>query len=396
MTDSDAEFTGKALALFLDGTWDTSVENTNVWRAKSLCDNKTQAGRPQIIYYSVGVGTSIGEEVRGGVLGYGVNRTVREAYQWLVDNYADGDRIYLFGFSRGAFEARGLAGLISHFGLLKRGCPLSVSQLFERYKLGFNARFLATVINALEGGETLSVEDKWLHKYSREINIHFIGVWDTVGSLGIPIDIPLKGTSELDFRFYDPNLRLNYKYGFHALAIDERRKSFLPTLWTKVASNTTADRTLEQVEQRWFAGTHGNIGGGYNSDSLPHLPLRWILKRAEVCKLHFVDQIEIDDDILDAHIPDSYSEFLWHTYQFLSSPVYRVIGADAKLSNDNEQVHAINETIDKSVFERFDRGKYKPRNLLEWAGRRQIDLASIKHSVRADNPTVPADDSYLV
>src|ERR1700722_19986117 len=100
----------KNLAVFLDGTWDTVGDNTNVWRIKSLCADKGADGQPQLNYYSVGVGTSIGEKIRGGVLGYGVDRVVRDAYQWLIENYDEGDNLFLFGFSRGAFEARSLAG----------------------------------------------------------------------------------------------------------------------------------------------------------------------------------------------------------------------------------------------------------------------------------------------
>ena len=121
---------GKNLAVFLDGTWDTFGDNTNVWRIKSLCAKRSKDKKDQLSYYSVGVGTSIGEEVRGGVLGYGVDRMVQDAYQWLIENYDDGDKIFLFGFSRGAFEARSLAGLISQFGLLTRRRPFGSDSAF--------------------------------------------------------------------------------------------------------------------------------------------------------------------------------------------------------------------------------------------------------------------------
>jgi uncharacterized protein (DUF2235 family) len=109
----------RKLAVFLDGTWDRAFGNTNVWRLKSLC-----APRPdQLVFYSEGVGTSLADRLRGGVFGYGIDDQLTLAYQWLVENYHDGDELFVFGFSRGAFAARSLSGLISRCGLLKLGAP---------------------------------------------------------------------------------------------------------------------------------------------------------------------------------------------------------------------------------------------------------------------------------
>jgi uncharacterized protein (DUF2235 family) len=381
---------GKNLAVFLDGTWDTFGDNTNVWRIKSLCAKRSKDKKDQLSYYSVGVGTSIGEEVRGGVLGYGVDRMVQDAYQWLIENYDDGDKIFLFGFSRGAFEARSLAGLISRFGLLTRGAPLAVTQLFERYKKGFVVDFLSTINGKWEKeGQTLDLEARWLHRYSRDIRIDFIGVWDTVGALGLPIPQNIPGLGESAFSFYDPNLRLNYDYAFHALAIDEQRKHFAPTLWTKLVRDSAAERSLDHVEQRWFSGSHGNVGGGYPNDSLPQLPLRWIMEKAERCGLAF-QTIDLDDDVSKAKIADSRSEFLDGAYALFSRPYYRPIGAE-RYSSDRGIVHTINETIDKSVFDRwYSDINYRPPNLDTWLHLRAFEIDQNTKSVRADNPSIEA------
>ena len=121
----------RRLAIFLDGTWNTVNDDTNVWRLKSLC--ATNAGT-QIIYYSAGVGTSFGYKVRGGLFGYGLDDEITDAYKWLIDNYQAGDELFLFGFSRGAYTARSLSGFISKCGLLAPGAPLSVGQLYARYR----------------------------------------------------------------------------------------------------------------------------------------------------------------------------------------------------------------------------------------------------------------------
>ncbi len=122
----------KRIALFLDGTWNNVSDNTNVWRLKSLCSKSLE----QLVYYSAGVGTQSGEHLSGGMFGIGINDEVISAYEWLVEHYEQDAQLFIFGFSRGAFTARSLAGFISKCGLLKPGSPVSMRQLFERYRKG--------------------------------------------------------------------------------------------------------------------------------------------------------------------------------------------------------------------------------------------------------------------
>jgi uncharacterized protein (DUF2235 family) len=160
----------KRLAIFLDGTFNTLNNNTNVWRLKSLTvDNSDQR-----VYYSQGVGTQRGEVIRGGVAGYGIDDEIIEAYTWLIQNFDDGDEIFIFGFSRGAYTARSLSGLISKCGVMKLGAPLSIEQLYTRYRL-----YVAPTIKSLQEHDlpkNASIEDQWLVKYSRQTMIKFIGV----------------------------------------------------------------------------------------------------------------------------------------------------------------------------------------------------------------------------
>jgi uncharacterized protein (DUF2235 family) len=115
---------GKRIALFLDGTWNTVSDNTNIWRMRALCAETSIDGARQTIYYDQGVGTRFGEYFCGGMFGYGLDRNVRAAYRWLIETYSPGDDIFLFGFSRGAFTARSLTGLIARCGLLQRRAAL--------------------------------------------------------------------------------------------------------------------------------------------------------------------------------------------------------------------------------------------------------------------------------
>jgi uncharacterized protein (DUF2235 family) len=121
----------KCIAIFLDGTWNTLNNNTNVWRLRSLCAPNEPG---QLVYYSRGVGTSFGEKIRGGVAGYGIDNEIIDAYTWLVQVFETDDDVFLFGFSRGAYAARSLSGLLSKCGILKPGAPLSIEQLYARYR----------------------------------------------------------------------------------------------------------------------------------------------------------------------------------------------------------------------------------------------------------------------
>jgi uncharacterized protein (DUF2235 family) len=382
----------RRLALFLDGTWNTQTDNTNVWRLRSLCPQSSE----QLVYYSAGVGTQRGEKLSGGAFGIGINEEVIAAYQWLMENYQDQDhdRIYIFGFSRGAFTARSLAGFISKCGLLRGGSPLSLNQLYSRYRKGD-----APSIRALaeKNATTLGTEERWLKKYSRPIPLWFQGVWDTVGTLGIPFSV-LPRVSRRDFAFLETDLRINDTYAFHALAIDEHRRAFKPTLWTKVSKKEGENfepRTFAQVEQRWFVGAHANVGGGYENDLLAQAPLRWIATKAIEHGLTFKGAIDLDEGAAECPVRDSFAEMAHGLYRLASFgiPYLRTIGAPP-VETSSTMTENINESIDASVFERCRQEPgYRPKNLAEWAQRRGVQVESLTSAVKCSNPTEVLTDS---
>jgi uncharacterized protein (DUF2235 family) len=373
----------KRLAIFLDGTWNTLNNNTNVWRLKSL----TAETVDQRVYYSQGVGTLRGEAARGGISGYGIDDEIIEAYTWLIQNFDEGDEIFIFGFSRGAYTARSLSGLICKCGVLKLGAPLSIEQLYDRYRL-YNA---TTIRSLLASGlpKDASLEDQWLVKYSRATKIKFVGVWDTVGSLGLPL-----GSIEAKvhrYRFLDTHLRLDNENALHALALDEHRQDFEPTFWTKTvkAGETgAADRTIDKVEQRWFVGAHANVGGGYASDPLAQLPLKWLMDKAAATGLVFRDQVVIDTAQVAPPISDSYREFAHGFYRFVSRRFYRPVGIQPERGTLGTTTR-INETIDGSVFERWRVDEnYRPPNIVEWAERKSVEPAKLNGAVLATDPKI--------
>jgi uncharacterized protein (DUF2235 family) len=381
----------KRLAVYLDGTWNSVNSNTNVWRMRALTAAKSKDGQPQLVYYEIGVNGAL-----GGVFGQGLDENIRLAYEWLVENYNPGDEIYIFGFSRGAFTARALAGLVAIQGILKAGSPVGVTELFNRYKKG-NEESIWTLNEMQAAGNTgkLTEQERWLVKYSQPTNVKVVGVWDTVGSLGIAAG-SLAGISRKEFDYLQTGLRIHILNGYHALAMDEHRSDFAPTLWTvrhpkDPKAVIAAPRTMSAVEQRWFVGAHANVGGGYETDLLAQAPLRWMMKKAESQGLTFRSEVDLEGDVITAPITDSYASFGSGLYSKVFPPLYRTIGQEPEERDDGSH-WVINETIDSSVFKRWQADPtYRPQNLVEWAQRKKADPASLQASVRADDPktTIP-------
>ena len=136
----------KRIALFLDRTWNTTNDNTNVWRLRALIAPVGADQVRQSIYYNA-LGTQVGSKVRGGMFGVGIDEILLETYQWLVENYNDGGDIFIFGFSRGSYTARSLSGFVSRCGVLKPGGPLSIKQLYDRYRMGLTVPSIERLLN---------------------------------------------------------------------------------------------------------------------------------------------------------------------------------------------------------------------------------------------------------
>jgi hypothetical protein len=176
------------------------------------------------------------------------------------------------------------------------------------------------------------------------------------------------------------------------MAIDEHREAFAATLWTKSVEAgvpSPPPRPLEEVEQRWFVGAHADVGGGYANGLLAQVPLVWLMQKAQLHGLVFKGTAVIDGDENKASIHDSFGEMAGGLYRAckLFRPYYRAIGV-APVIKDRTSITTINETIDISVFDRWQKdGDYRPANLVDWATRHQVDPGSLSDSVRADTVT---------
>ena len=392
MPDASPETPKRRLALFLDGTWNEVSDNTNIWRFRALFAPTGSDRCEQRAYYSTGLGTRFGEKVRGGMFGTGIDTAITSAYEWLMQNYASGDEVFIIGFSRGAYTARSLSGFISKCGLLQSGAPLGVNQLYKRYRRA-HERTIRELVSAQQDGKAdFSFEEAWMLKFTQAVPIKFLGVFDTVGALGVPFPLlrRLKGTA---YQFLNTGLRQNDTFAFHALAIDEHRKAFAPTLWSNEGAVHAAPRPIARTEQRWFVGAHANVGGGCFNDPLAQLPFKWIERKAAALGLGFKDSFVADQNAAVGPISDSYTEFMGGLYRLftLGRAYHRPIGVPPK--DEGPGVANINETIDTSVFDRWRAdNNYRPPRLQDWATSKAFDPAKITSSVRADNPAVTAAD----
>jgi uncharacterized protein (DUF2235 family) len=268
----------KHLVVCCDGTWNFAGQSnrTNVAKVTEAVLRRTSSGTEQRVWYRSGVGTRRSERLRGGAFGLGLSRNVIDAYRFLIDNYEPGDRLYLFGFSRGAFTARSLAGLVRNCGILRPENADRTKQAWALYRS-----------RAERPAGEASV--RFRQAYARETKIHFIGVWDTVGALGIPVPgprplKPLVGLVNQRWAFHDTELSGWVEAAFQALAIDEQRAVFEPTLWHQQPDAASSGQELQQM---WFAGVHCDIGGGYKETSLSDISLLWMVDHARDHGLEF-------------------------------------------------------------------------------------------------------------
>jgi hypothetical protein len=375
----------KKLVLLLDGSWNSSRDNTNVWRLSQLIAKQDASGNPQLQYYTPGVGTPHGERILGGALGYGLGRDIVAAYRWLMGNFDRGDQIFLFGFSRGAFTARSLSGMIARCGLLRPGSPLSVEELYDRYRLDTDAPSLVELYQRAN----LCSDERRLLRHSRRVPIKMIGVWDTVGALGVPFgNIP--GISRRRFGFHNTRLSSIFEHAYQALAIDEHRAAFAPTLWTRFVPtypDPPGRRRVRSttVEQRWFAGCHGNVGGGIPGDDMPQLPLVWMMEKAGTLGLGYRGAVNPTGHERYGTANDSFATFLCGTYRIakLWRRHYRIIAAPSKPVGGGALL-TVQETIDSSVFDRWRKYvSYRPANLIRWATMASVDPRSLRGPIDA-------------
>lgn len=339
----------KRLVVCCDGTWNTPDKSdggvplaTNVVKVAEATLPRDDAQHEQRLYYDPGVGTA-GSALRrmfDGATGSGLSRNVEEAYRFLIHNFEAGDELFFFGFSRGAFTVRSLGGLVRKCGILRPEHASLVPRAYALYRSGSRATH-PRAREATLFRRTYAVADT--------TRVRFIGVWDTVGTLGNPL--LLNGLISRRYRFHDLDLSSTVDFAYQALAIDEKRRHFKAALWNQ--QRHAVGQTLEQV---WFVGAHSSVGGGCPTTGLSDIALHWMIEKARACGL------ALKDPVMRPETGEAIRESRTGAYRFLPA-FYRPID----LPKEGE---ATNETLHPSVLERrASEPTYRPRNLEEYLER---------------------------
>jgi len=311
----------KNIIICCDGTGNEyGNKNTNVVK---LFDIIEKIPGKQIAYYDPGVGTLSApgvftipmkfiSKLSGLAFGYGITRNIEDAYEYLMDKYEEGDYVYLFGFSRGAFTVRALAGMLHKCGLLEKGSNNLIPYASRMYRYGSN-----------------DIAAGFKRTFSRECKPHFVGVWDTVKSIGL--FIPRK--------FPNAILNPDVNVGIQALSIDEKRSKFKPSLWEVV------EDVNQYIRQVWFAGVHSDVGGSYKESGLSDVALKWLideaLKHGLIINEGKYSQIKPDPE---DKLHNSLLPFWW------------ILGWKRRKIVDDSLIH-------HSVYERIEKKNYNPKNL---------------------------------
>lgn len=259
----------KRLIVCCDGTWCAEHRGvvTNVQRLRGMVEPASADGVKQLVYYDEGIGTEGGplQRITNGLTGRGLGRNILDAYAWLIHHFEEEDEIFVYGFSRGAYTVRSLAGMIRKCGILRMEHRSVLNDAYVFYRDRTRDPYSPAAQTFRE-------------QYSVTANVFFVGVWDTVGTLGIPLTILNRHYAQR-CAFHDQSLSRRVRYGYQALAVDEHRRHFMPTLWTGAPG---PGQTIEQV---WFAGSHGDVGGSEKDRRLSDLTLRWMLDRSQAAGL---------------------------------------------------------------------------------------------------------------
>lgn len=372
---------GRRIVLCLDGTWNSTAnermrdDGTKVLRPTNtlkVCRAVVPiADKMQIAYYDIGVG-SIAEypgisnrllytfdRLLGGAWGAGFEGNVEDALHFLVLNYEAGDEVYIFGFSRGAATARAVTRFLDWNGGMPTKddayyVPLFFREYVETKGAEGGSRKLFAEINARH-----EREGRPLIKPFRRVPVTYLGVWDTVMSLGSRFRSTGSSTSTATRNFHaDRKPAAAVTHARQALAVDEKRFDFRPEVWSEVRPN-------QRMEQRWFSGVHSNIGGGLKTDGLANLALHWILEGAKTNGL-VLDGMYLRNfpPVAKADLYESYTA----KYKILDSIRFRY-------GKGQRPIIGLNAELDDSVLDRMRlRPEYRPDNVLQFLAC-QPDLA---------------------
>ena len=254
----------KNIVVFSDGTGQEGGKgnNTNVYKLFNMLEDRTEN---QITFYDRGLGTGW-RKITGNISGMGISHNIRECYHFILDNYMAGDKIFLFGFSRGATTVRSLSAFIHFFGILPKSRPELIKKAYKIYKIEDSEK------------RKNRADELVARHHNQWTKIKFLGVWDTVDALGLPIKSLSTLVDWFPFfrhKFHNLTLSESVEHARQALAIDDERLTFHPKIWDKEL------KSYQTMKQVWFSGMHTDVGGGYKEEDLSDIPLIWITEEAK-------------------------------------------------------------------------------------------------------------------
>jgi len=381
----------KRIVILIDGTWNNEGQGNDTNIAKLDPNYHAVAGNPLIkasaadgtaqkVFYHAGVGTEpdIFKKVLGGAIGIGLKQIIQDAYTTLVQNYVGGDEIYILGFSRGAYAARALTGLIGASGIQRTPDRQGFEIAWSHYRIDPKTRGGEQRPNASDKKTIDTFNDMAsqgaLHS---DRTIKCVGVFDTVGSYGIPAGIglaPLARYFALEvLGFHDTEFGGHIDIGLHAVAVDERRRPFVPTFWTAPKDKPPRGH----VEQTWFAGVHCNVGGGYADAGLSDRALVWMIARLQALtglefdttRVMALLRPNVDGEVVDSSVGWVVDQLLPHNRAILSP---NAIDHGALFNSENPNEMHISERVHWSVLMKYERPctvfgapntPYRPPNL---------------------------------
>ncbi len=331
----------KRIVICCDGTWSKPdqmqggvLSPSNVTKVALCVAPAGPEGVEQRLFYDKGVGTGAFDRIRGGAFGWGISEKILAAYRFLIANYDPGDELFFFGFSRGAYTVRSTFGLVRNSGLLKREYAGKLDDAYALYRRRDDA------------SHPDAVESELFRKsFSHEPRAKFMGVWDTVGALGIPVGGLFRFINSR-WTFHDLDLSRWVDNAHQALAIDEKRKPFAPAIWRQHPQ--AVGQVLEQI---WFAGVHSNVGGGYSDTGLSDLALLWMVNKAEACGLVF-DRARLNAMVKPDALGKMEDSQRWF-YKILAGDYIRPMGKEPNESAGSTAVTRLNNAA----------SKYDPKNL---------------------------------
>ena len=336
----------KRIIICCDGTWNKPESETRVWDKKQKITNVLKTvraikpvgsdGKNQIVYYEKGVGTGgFFDRWIGGFTGKGIDQNIKNAYRFLCNNFVEEDEIFCFGFSRGAYTVRALGGLVNLVGIINK---LELNHLPIIYKY-----YRTSPEKRKNHPSHLIIQQLIKNEKTAKPEIKFMGVWDTVGALGAPT--PLLGwiTKKLFVGFFNTAAE-NIKYAYQALAIDERRRPFTPSVWTDCSEKTV-------MQQVWFPGAHSNVGGGYEEAYLSDLAFLWMVEKAAQLGLTFEDKYLTNHSLIDGRYCGKVIDSLNILYRLLFFKRSRRLGQEFK--DVTGRKNAVGEMIFEGAVKRF-------------------------------------------